>query len=215
MTGKDDDELSTKREMVKLLAEDATGEQLDAAINACIDNRLDDAQCRTVLIETIYRSWCVRVGKRPRPPGSDFAPTWEDVRRMFLDVHASVGVPQRLPQPTSLDEKSQLQDMTAAMAPSSVGFPEPPPPPTSSVEKSQLQDVTPAMAPSSVAFPEPPPQPTSSDEKSQLQDMTAAMAPSSVAFPEPPPQPTSSDEKSAAPMRARLSLNWARARPIR
>ena len=155
MTDKEDDELSTKREMVRLLAEDATGEQLDAAINACIDNRLNDAERRTVLIETIYRSWCVRVGKRPRPPGSDFAPTWEDVRRMFLDIHASVGVPQ------------------------------------------------------------PPPQLTSSDEESQLQDMTAVMAPSSVGFPEPPPQLTSSDEKSAAPVRARLSLNWARARPIR
>ena len=157
MVDEDDDELSTKREMVRLLAKDATGEQLDAAIHACIDNRLNGAERRTVLIETIYRSWFVRLEKRPRAAGAEFAPTWEDVRRMFRDIHAIVGVPQ------------------------------------------------------------PPPQPTSSDDKSESRGTAAPMARLPLSVPQPPPQPTSSDEKSGAtaPIRARLSLDWARARPIR
>jgi hypothetical protein len=112
----DFDELSTKREMVTLLANDATGEQLDAAMDACIDNRLDDAERRTILIQTIYRSWHERLRKRPRPAGANFAPTWEDVERIFLDVLAIVGAPlssrpQPPPQPASSDKKSESQGM--------------------------------------------------------------------------------------------------------
>ena len=43
MAGEEYDELSTKRERVRLLAKGATGEQLEAAIHACVDNRLNDA----------------------------------------------------------------------------------------------------------------------------------------------------------------------------
>jgi hypothetical protein len=134
MTDEDYDGLSTKREMVRLLAKDATGEQLDAAMHACIDNRLNDAERRTVLIETIYGSWCKRLGTRPRPPGVDVAATGEDVRRMFLDINAIVGAP-RPPQPAPSDEKSECQD-TAPIARLSVGVPEPSPQPAPWDEKS-------------------------------------------------------------------------------
>jgi hypothetical protein len=159
VTDDDHDELSTKRGMVTLLAKDATAEQLDAAIHACIDNRLNDAERRTVLIETIYGSWCERLGKRPRPPGADFAPTWEDVRRMFLDIRAILGAPRPPPQPASSDARL------------SVGIP------------------------------------AHSDDSMVLEHIGRALD-------EPPPQPAPSDEKSgvAAPIRARLSLDWARAR---
>jgi hypothetical protein len=129
MTDEDYDGLSTKREMVRLLAKDATGEQLDAAMHACIDSRLNDAERRTVLIEAIYGSWCERLG----PPGADFAITWENVRRMFLDIHAVVGAP-RPPQLASSDEKSEHQDM-APMARLSGRVPEPPPNPAPWGEK--------------------------------------------------------------------------------
>ena len=115
MTDKDDDELSTKREMVRLLANDATGEQLDAAIDACLDKRLDDAERRGVLIQTLYESWYERLTQRPRPPGADVAPTWEDVEQMFLDVHAFVGAPRRPSQQASSDNKSELQGRAAPM----------------------------------------------------------------------------------------------------
>jgi hypothetical protein len=123
MTDKDYDELSTKREMVRLLAKDATDEQLDAAIDACLDKRLNDAERRTVLIQSIYGSWYERLAKRPRPPDADLAPTWDDIERMFLDIHAAVGAPQRPPQPASSDKKSELQDMAAPMARLPVGVP--------------------------------------------------------------------------------------------
>jgi hypothetical protein len=96
MTDQDYDELSTKREMIRLLANDATAEQLDAAMHACIENRLNDAEHRTILIQTIYRSWYERLGKRPRPAGVDVTATWEDVERMFRDVLAMVVVPRPL-----------------------------------------------------------------------------------------------------------------------
>ena len=115
MTDNDYDELSTKREMIRLLAKGATGEQLDAAIHACLDNRLNDAERRTVLIRAIYGSWYDRVAKRPRPPGADFPVTWQDVERMFLDIQAAVGAPRPLPQPASLDEQSARQSMAAPM----------------------------------------------------------------------------------------------------
>ena len=105
MTYEDYDELSTKRHMVRLLANEASAEQLDAAIHACINTRLNDAERRTVLIEAIYTSWCERLAKKPRPPGVDVAATQEDVRRMFLDIHAVMGAP-RPPQPASSEEKS-------------------------------------------------------------------------------------------------------------
>ena len=123
MTDKDYDELSTRRDIVRLLANDATAEQLDAATHACLDSRLSDAECRSVLIEAIYRSWCERLAKKPRPPGVEVATTQEDVRRMFLDIHAIVGAP-RPPQPASLDEKSECQDL-APTARLSVVVPEP------------------------------------------------------------------------------------------
>jgi hypothetical protein len=155
----DYDELSTKREMVTLLANDATGEQLDAAMHACIDNRLDDAERRTILIQTIYRSWHERLRKRPRPAGADFAPTWEDVERMFLDILAIVGAtrsspPEPPPQPASSDKRSESEGMTP-IARLSVGVPalggdsavlehirraldEPPPHPASPAKKSGM-----------------------------------------------------------------------------
>jgi hypothetical protein len=110
MTDEDYDELSTKRDMVRLLANDASAEQLDAAMHACIDTRLNDAERRTVLIEAIYTSWCERLAKKPRPPGVDVTATQEDIRRMFLDIHAAVGAP-RPPQSRSLGENSECQDM--------------------------------------------------------------------------------------------------------
>ena len=125
MTDEGYDELSTKREMVRLLAKDATAEQLDAAINACMDSRLDDAERRSLLIQSIYRSWYERLGKRPRPAGVDVTATWEDVEQMFRDVLAMVGVPRPaapgpLSRPAPLDQKSESQSM-APMA--SVGIP--------------------------------------------------------------------------------------------
>jgi hypothetical protein len=209
MTDEDYDELSTKREMVRLLAMDATDEQLDAAIHACIDNRLNDAERRTVLIETIYRSWCVRLGKRPRPPGVDFAATWEDVQRMFVDVQTAIGVPALPPKPASSDEHSGSRDMAAPRARLPVQVPEPPPQPTSSDEITELQDVAAPVARLSVATPAH----GAHDESMVLEHIQHALG-------EPPPKPASSDEKSeyqdmAAPLRARLSLNWSRARPIR
>jgi hypothetical protein len=124
MTDEDYDELSTKRDMVRLLANDATAEQLDAAMHACIDTRLNDAERRTVLIEAIYTSWCERLAKKPRPRGVDVAATQEDVRRIFLDIQAAVGAP-RPPQSRSLEEG---QDM-APMARLSVVLTEPLPQP--------------------------------------------------------------------------------------
>ena len=115
MADKDYDDLSTKREMVRLLVKHATGEQLDAAIDACLDKRLNEAERRTVLIQTIYGSWHERLVKRPRPSGADIAPTWQDVERMFLDIQAAVGAPRPLPQPASLDEQSARQSMAAPM----------------------------------------------------------------------------------------------------
>jgi hypothetical protein len=109
------DELSTKREMVRLLAKDATAEQLDAAINACMDNRQNDQERHTALIQTIYASWYERVGKRPRASGADFAPTWEDVERMFRDILAMVGAPRSSLPPTS-DEQFESRSMAAPMA---------------------------------------------------------------------------------------------------
>jgi hypothetical protein len=139
MADEDYDELSTKREMVRLLAKDATGEQLDAAIQACIGNRLNDAELRTVLIETIYRSWFVRLEKRPRAAGAEFAPTWEDVRRMFLDVLGIVGAPRPPSQPTSSGDKSESRGMAAPIARLPRSVPQPPPQPMSSDEKSEYQ----------------------------------------------------------------------------
>jgi hypothetical protein len=200
MTDKHDDELSTKRDMVRLLAKDATGEQLDAAIHACIDSRLNDAERRTVLIETIYRSWRER---------ADFAPAWEDVRRMFLDIHEAVGVPQLPRQPSASEEKSEFQGMATPIARLSIGAPQPPPQPTSSDEKSELQQMAVPIArlPPGVAPHE------ASDDSMVLGHIQRALD-------EPPSKPPSPDEKSeypdvATPLRARLSLNWARARPIR
>jgi hypothetical protein len=115
MTDEGYDELSTKREIVRLLAKDATAEQLDAAIDACLDKRLNEAERRTALIQTIYGSWHERLMKRPRPSGADLAPTWEDVERMFLDIRAAVGAPRPLPPPASLDEQSARQRMAAPM----------------------------------------------------------------------------------------------------
>jgi hypothetical protein len=113
MIREDYDELSTKREMIRLLANNATAEQLDAAIHACIDSRLNDAERRTLLIQTIYRSWYERLGKKPRPAGADFAPTWEDVERMFLDILGFVSAPRPPPsepptQPAPSDQKSGI-----------------------------------------------------------------------------------------------------------
>jgi hypothetical protein len=141
MTDKDGDGLSTKREMIRLLATDATGEQLDAAIHACVDNGLNDAERRSVLIETIYRSWCVRLGKRPQP-----LPTWEDVRQMFLDIHAAVGVPQPPLKPPSLDMTALTARLLVPMARLSVGFPPPPPKSAASDERSESQDMAAPVA---------------------------------------------------------------------
>ena len=152
MADEDYDELSTKREMVRLLAKDATGEQLDAAIHACLDNRLNDAERRTVLIQTIYGSWYDRVAKRPRPPGADFPVMWEDVERIFLDIHAIVGAPRPPPQPASSDEKSEIQSVVP-MNLLSVGVP------AHDDEPAVLEQIQ--RAPN-----EPPPQPASSDQKS-------------------------------------------------
>jgi hypothetical protein len=116
MTDEGYDELSTKREMVRLLARDATAEQLDAAIYACMDNRLNNQERCTALIQTIYAAWYERLGKRPRLPGADFAPTWEDVERMFLDILAMLGAPRSSLSPTSSHEQSESQSMAAPMA---------------------------------------------------------------------------------------------------
>jgi hypothetical protein len=198
MTEEDYDELSTKRDLVRLLANDATAEQLDAAMHACIDNRLNDAERRTLLIQTIYRSWYERLGKRPRPPGADLAPTWEDVRRMFVDIRAMIGA-----TPASSEKKTELLDIAAPIPRLPVGGPEPPQQ-TSSPEIAELQDVATPMARLSVG-PE-----GHSDDSTVHEHIRRALD-------EPPPQPTSSDEKSGAtaPIRARLSLDWARTRPIR
>jgi hypothetical protein len=152
MADEDYDELSTKREMVRLLAKEATGEQLDAAIHACLDNSLNDAERRTVLIQTIYGSWYDRVTKRPRLPGADFAPTWEDVQRMFLDVLAFVGAPRQPPQPTWSDDKSESQSVVPINR-LSVGVP------AHDDEPAVLEHIRRAVD-------DPPPQPASSDQKS-------------------------------------------------
>jgi hypothetical protein len=80
-------------------------------MHACIDNRLDDAERRTILIQTIYRYWHERLRKRQQPAGAAFAPTWEDVERMFLDIVAVVGAapsspPEPPPQPAPSEKKS-------------------------------------------------------------------------------------------------------------
>jgi hypothetical protein len=198
MTDQDYDELSTKREMVRLLATDARGEQLDAAIDACLDKCLNDAERRTVLIQTIYASWYERLMKRPRPPGADVTPTWDDVERMFLDIHAAVGVPRPPPQRASSDEQSDSQSMAAPMAPLPVGIPEPPPQRTSFEEKSELQDIAAQMARSFAGVPK------HGHDSTVLEHFRRAVN-------EPPPQPASSDQKSdlAAPILPRLSLDWA------
>jgi hypothetical protein len=203
MADKEYDELSTRRERVGLLAKGATGGQLDAAIHACVDNRLNDAERRTVLIQTIYESWYERLMKRPRPPGADFALTWEDVERMFLDVHAIVGVPRPPPQPASSDEQSDSQSMAAPMARLRVRVPEPPPQRTSCDEKSELQDIAAPMARLSVDVL------AHGDDSTVLEHIRRALD-------EPPPQPALSDKKSgvAVPLRARLSLTWPRARRL-
>ena len=154
MADKDYDDLSTKREMVRLLVKHATGEQLDAAIDACLDKRLDDAGRRGVLIQTVYGSWYERSAKRPRPSGADLAPTWDDIEQMFLDVHAVAGVPRPPSQPASSDEQSGSQSVTAPMARLPVGVPEPPPRRTSSEEKSELQDIAAQISRSSAGVPE-------------------------------------------------------------
>jgi hypothetical protein len=187
MTDKDYDELSTKREMVRLLAKDATAEQLDAAIYTCMDNRLNDEERRTVLIQTIYTSWYERLTKRPHAPGVDFAVQWQDVERMFRDVLAMVGAPRSSSAPTSSDEKSESQSMTARIA--------------------RLP----------VAVPEPPPDPVPQDERTESVDESTTLEHVHRALDESPPPLTSSEEKwgPALPMRARLSLDGARDRPMR
>jgi hypothetical protein len=195
VTDKDDNGLSTKREMVRLLAKDATGEQLDAAIDACVDSALNDAERRSVLIETIYRSWCVRLGKRAQP-----LPTWEDVRQMFLDIHAAVGVPQTPLKLASLGVAAPTARLLVPMAGLSVGVPQPPPKSASSDEKSECQDMAAPVARLSVGVP-----------AHEARDDSVVLERLHRAFEEPPPKSASSDEKSG---RVRLSLNWARARPI-
>ena len=128
MTDQGYDELGTKRQMVRLLAKDATAEQLDAAIYACMDNRLNDEERRTVLIQTIYASWYERLTKRPRAPGADFtAVQWQDVERMFRDVLAMIGAPRSSLPPTSLDEITDLGEQSTALAHIGRALDEPPP----------------------------------------------------------------------------------------
>ncbi|MBV8513411.1 MAG: hypothetical protein JO289_24870 [Xanthobacteraceae bacterium] len=179
MTDQDYDELSTKREMVRLLAKGAAAEQLDAAINACMDGRLNDEERRTVLIQTIYRSWYERLTKRPLAPGADFAAVqWQDVERMFRDVLAMVGAPRSSPPATSSDEKVESQSMAAPIARLAVAAPEPSPEP-GSLDKT-----------------------TEVDESTTLQHIRRALD-------ESPPSPTSPEEKWGAslPGRVRLSLD--------
>jgi hypothetical protein len=172
--------------MVRLLAKDATAEQLDAAIYACMDNRLNDEERRTVLIQTIYASWYERLTKGPRAPGADFAVQWQDVERMFRDVLAMVGAPRSSPPPTSSDEKSESQSTTAPIA--------------------RLP----------VAVPEPSPEPVSPDERTESVDESTTLEHIRRALDESPPPQTSLEEKwGTLPMRARLSLDGARDRPMR
>jgi hypothetical protein len=196
MADKDYDELSTRRDIVRLLANGASAEQLDAAMHACIDSHMNDAERRTILIQTIYRSWYERLEKRPRSRGGDFALTWEDVERMFLDVHEIVGAarpPQR--QSRSSDEKSDGPDATV------------------SVNRSPLNDRL-----LSLASPEEEMSPASrsSAEIPEYANDSNVLEHIRRALGEPLPQTSSIDQKSdmAMPIRARLSLDWARARPI-
>jgi hypothetical protein len=194
MADEDYDELSTRRDMVRLLANDATAERLDAAMHACIDGHLNDAERRTILIQTIYRSWYERLGKRPRPPGADFALTWEDVERMFLDIHAIVGAPRPPPhQPTPLGEKSECYDMVAPM--NRLPVDDRPPP------ASPDEEIAPTARSSAGV-------PAHGNDSTVLEHIRRAL--------DEPPPPLPADQKSdiAVPIRARLSLDWARARSI-
>jgi hypothetical protein len=47
---------------------------------------------RACLIESIYKSWCVRVAEAT-PPGVDVRPTWQDTERLVSEIIAEVGVP--------------------------------------------------------------------------------------------------------------------------
>ena len=197
MVDKEYDELTTKRDIVRLLANDASAAQLDAAMRACIDGHLNDAEHRTILIQTIYRSWYERLEKRPRSPGGDFALTWEDVERMFLDVHQIVGAAKPPPrQSRSPDEKSEGPDTTALMNPLPVGDRLLP-------LASPEEEISPALR-SSAEIPE------HGNNSKVLEHIRRALG-------EPPLRPSSVDQTSdrAMPIRGRLSLDWASARPIK
>ena len=114
MTDEGYDELSTKREMVRLLAKDATGEQLDAAIDACLDKRLNDAERRGVFIRTVYGSWYERLAKKPRPSGV-WLPHGTMSSECFVIYTRSLAPHDRLHRQRHLDEQSARHNMAAPM----------------------------------------------------------------------------------------------------